>query len=300
MLLSLLVLVPSGAIVAEAEIIELPLDMKEGKKQAIAPLKEGYLSDLEYEDPSIHVVIEKGRLEEWQTNYITVRVKIANATQLRSSFMGSYMNPYEEAGTKLAKDVKAVLAITGDSFYKHTNVGLALRQGKLYRNKCDKTWPDTNRRMDVLLIDDQGDLHILPQATAAEVDSFPGVIVNGFSFGPGLVIDGEKQTDFVDMENAINKAAQRQCIAQTGPLEYLIVYTEGPEDEGSVGLTMEQFASFVASFQDVQNAYNLDGGSMSWMVFKSGSTEYAKINGNNPKRRPVADIIYFASAWQAE
>ncbi len=37
MLLSLLILVPSGAIVAEAEVVDLPLDMKAGIKAAIAP-----------------------------------------------------------------------------------------------------------------------------------------------------------------------------------------------------------------------------------------------------------------------
>ena len=42
------------------------------------------------------------------------------------------------------------------------------------------------------------------------------------------------------------------------------------------------------------NAYNLDGGSSSTMVFKE-----KKINApTNPKVRYLCDIIYFASAWQ--
>ncbi len=296
MLLSLLVLVPSGAIVAEAEVVELPLDMKEGIKNAIAPWPQYYKSDWEYEDPSIHITIEPGRVDN--TNYLVARVKIASASQIRSMFMGSYGSPSEEWGATLAKNAKAVLAISGDSFHKHSNIGLVAKQGKVYRNKCDRLEDKSGLRYDVLIIDDQGDLHILPQATNADVDSFPGTIVNGFTFGPGLVIDGVKQTGFKNMNNASDKPAQRMCIAQVGPLEYLCIYTEGPEDTGSTGLTLEQFADFVFSFEGVQNAYNLDGGVTTWMVFKQGTNSYAKINGTNPKKRPIADILYFATAWK--
>ena len=296
LLLSLLVLVPSGAIVAEAEVIELPLDMKEGIKQAIAPHAESYLSNWEYEDPSLHIKIDQGRVND--TNYLAAHVTVANATQIRSMFMGSYGSPSEEWGATLAKNAKAVLAISGDSFHKHSNIGLVAKQGKLYRNKCDRLEDKSGLRYDVLIIDENGDLHILPQATNADVEAFPGTIVNGFTFGPGLVIDGVKQTGFVNMNNASDKPAQRMCIAQTGPLEYLCIYTEGPEDTGSVGLTLEQFADFVYSFEGVQNAYNLDGGVTTWMVFKQDANSYAKINGTNPKKRPIADILYFATAWQ--
>ena len=59
-LMCLLVLIPSGTIVAQAEIIEYDLKTK----KCLVPQKEGYLSDLEYEDPSISVKIETGRYME--------------------------------------------------------------------------------------------------------------------------------------------------------------------------------------------------------------------------------------------
>ena len=246
MLLSLLILVPSGAIVAEAEVVNLPLDMKEGIKAAIAPWPQYYVSDWEYEDPSLHIKIDQGRVND--TNYLVAHVTVASAMQIRSMFTGSYGSPSEEWGTTLAKNAKAVLAISGDSFHKHSNIGLVAKQGKLYRNKCDRLEDKSGLRYDVLIIDENGDLHILPQATSAEVDAFPGQIINGFTFGPGLVIDGVKQSGFKNMNNASDKPAQRMCIAQVGPLDYLCIYTEGPEDTGSTGLTLDQFADFVASF----------------------------------------------------
>lgn len=284
MLLSLLVLVPSGAIVAQAEILELPLDATEG----LAPQESGYLSDWAYEDPSISVSIETGRYEE--TNYMVARVKLANTTQLRTAMATNYYNPSTSLGSTIARRCKAVLAINGDFFSSRNGAGLVTRQGKQYRLKC-------NGNFDVLVIDDQGDLHILPAALNQDVEAFPGTIVQGFTFGPGLIIDGVKQTDLAKHTFAGGqKAAQRMCLAQTGPLEYLCISTEGPEDKGSVGLTLDQFCDLVASFEGIVNAYNLDGGSSSTMVFRD-----QKINSpNNPKRRPLCDIIYFASAYQPD
>ena len=182
MLLALLVLVPSGAIVAQAEILELPLDATEG----LAPQESGYLSDWAYEDPSISVSIETGRYEE--TNYMVARVKLANATQLRTAMASNYYNPSTSLGSTIARRCKAVLAINGDFFSSRNGAGLVTRQGKQYRLKC-------NGNFDVLVIDDLGDLHIFPAARNQDVEVFSGTIVQGFTFGPGLIIDGVKQTD---------------------------------------------------------------------------------------------------------
>ncbi len=292
-LLGLMLLVPSGALVGQAEIIEIPVDAK--PSDMIAPLDEGYLSDWEYQDPSISVRIEKGRFLE--TNYMAAYVKIANASQIRTAMAGRYSDGTEELGRTLAQRQKAVLAINGDYFIGHSNVGFVTRQGRNYRMKCDNTESKSGRRYDVLLIDAQGDLHILPQATNADIEAFPGEIINGFSFGPGLVIDGVKQTGFADMNNGANIPASRMCIAQIGELEYLCVATEGPEDQDHNGLTMEQLADLMASFEGVRNAYNLDGGSSSTLAFKQGK-QYFKVNSpTNPKQRKIKDIIYFSSAY---
>ncbi len=292
-LLCLLLLVPSGALVGQAEIIEIPLEAK--VSELIDPQPDGYLSDWEYADPSISVRIEKGRI--YETNYLVAYVKIANATQLRSAMAGRYGDESTEFGRTMAQRCKAVLAINGDYFIGHNNVGFVTRQGRNYRLKCDNVEDKSGRRFDVLLIDDKGDMHILPQATNADIAAFPGVIVNGFSFGPGLVIDGVRQTGFVNMNNGAEIPAMRMCIAQTGELEYLCIATEGPEDKGSTGLNLEQLAELVCSFEGVKNAYNLDGGTSSTMSFKQGG-KYVRVNSpNNPKSRQIKDILYFSSAY---
>ena len=293
LLLCILLLVPAGALVGEAEIIEIPLDAK--ASDMIAPLPEGYLSDLEYQDPSISVRIEKGRYCD--TDYVVAYVKIANASQIRTAMVGRYGDTKAELGRTLAYTWKAVLAINGDNFQMRSNVGLVTRQGKNYRLKCDNPEENSGRRYDVLIIDEKGDLHILPQATNADIDAFEGTIINGFAFGPGLVIDGVKQTGFVNMNNGALIPAMRMVIAQTGELEYLCIATEGPEDKGSVGLNLEQLADLVASFEGVQNAYNFDGGTSSTLAFKQGG-RYVRVNSpTNPKSREIKDILFFCSAY---
>ena len=300
MLACLLVLVPSGAIVAQAEILEYDLTTKE----VVAPQKDGYIEEWAYEDPSISVRIETGRI--YDTNYMVARVKLANATQMRSTMAGNYYSPSTASPITMAKKANAVFAINGDYFSARNGVGYTARMGKEYRNRCNGTY-------DVMIIDNLGDLHILKAPTKEDMDAFKleleaqGLsVINGYTFGPGLVINGERQTGFVNMDNAADRAAQRMCLAQVGPLEYLCIASEGPEDKGSVGLNLEQFSELVASFEGVQNAYNLDGGSSTTMVFqkldpKTGKRAYDKVNSpNNPKRRHLNDIIYFASAWQPE
>lgn len=71
--------------------------------------------------------------------------------------------------------------------------------------------------------------------------------------------------------------------------------TEGPENPGSVGLTIPQMAEFMGTL-DVQNAYNLDGGSSSTMVLNN-----EKINAlSTHKVRSICDILYFATLVNQE
>ena len=309
LLLAFLFLVPSGAYLGFAEgsgtpadagrIIEIPLDaeshLKENSEAIPSPQESGYISETEYEDPSISVSISSGFM--YDTRYVIAHVRIANASQIRSYIAGgSYRNPSENPGVKLAKKVHAVLAINGDFFSKRPNTGITVRQGQgYYLPQSDKnlTFRDV-ARYDILLIDDQGDLHILKEATMDDLRAFPHNVINAFTFGPGLVIDGEPQGDYPDMKNAPSKRTQRMCIAQTGPLEYLCICCEGPDDPGSSGMTLEQFTDLVASQEGVVNAYNLDGGGSTTMAFNG-----KKINGPS-HRATLVDILYFASAYVPE
>ncbi|NLV59412.1 MAG: phosphodiester glycosidase family protein [Clostridiales bacterium] len=290
LLLALILLAPCPSLMpsafAEDNILQatapLPIDDTPG----CMPDPAGYREDgTGYWDASITVDVSMTRA--YDTHIMLVNIRIADPSQLRTSMASRYGTNTTHIGSVLAKRKNAVLALNGDFYAIHSG-GYLVRQGKMYRNKPDG-------KTDVLIIDDQGDFHIYPKATKESLAAFGGVAVNTFNFGPALVIDGQRCTDLNKAEVAPHKLAQRICIAQTGPLSYLCIATEGPENKNSLGLTLDQFADFVAE-QGCINAYNLDGGSSATVVLNN-----KKINAlSTGKIRPLSDIIYFASAAAAQ
>lgn len=245
---------------------------------------ENYLPDFAgYEDESLSVRIETMRQHD--TTIMIARVKVADPSQIRTAMAARYGSTGTVFPTKLAERFNAVFAINGDFFNYHSE-GYLVRQGKRYRDK-------TNAKFDVLIIDDQGDFHIIVDPTEEAVHGFEGTIVNSFNFGPALVVDGEIIETTKELNVGLEKATQRMGVGQIGPLEYICVATEGPENEDSVGLTIPQFAQLMKDLGAVQ-AYNLDGGSSSAMVLGG-----EKINAlSSRKLRPICDILYFATLVQ--
>ena len=278
---------------ANGHLEELPLaeDPMLGPRDEGYVFEEGQKTAAGYADPSITVRIGRGRI--YETDYVYARVRIASPTQLRTLLASPFRSQTTVVGTTLAKRVKAVVAINGD-FCARQVKGSVIRQGETLRLSSDGAH-------DVLLIDAAGDLHILENATDDNVLAYGEDAVNVFTFGPALVVHGVGRYGYTDHAMATHKPAQRMCLAQTGPLEYLLVTSEGPEDPGSTGLKLDQFVDLLVSFGDVREAYNFDGGSCSTLVFHKSGNNWAKINApRNGKIRTLKDIIYFADAWVPE
>lgn len=280
---------------AQAEIVPIPMDqdiMEEVQEKY-------YVSETEYEDPSIHVKLEFG--DYLNTRYVVSRIKIADPSQIRAyTTGGKSLGKYPQYGTDIAKKVHSVFCLSGDV------VALTITKKGRHIERMGKTWlSKADGTIDCMIIDDKGDLHVIERATEEDIAAFEGNIVSTYSFGPVLIMDGEQRTDFSYRASAIGgkKPAQRICIGQTGPLEYIVVCCAGPDqknEDGSKcrGLTVNEFADLVYSVGDgdIQIAYNLDGGSSSWVVFQE-----QKVNAfGNRSRRAIADVIYFASAYQED
>lgn len=263
---------------AFSETAALPWDDSPGAD----PKPEGYISDNEYKDESLHIRIETGRIHE--TEYWIARVSLRDPSQLRTISANGYQSQRTISSLAMATRAKAVLATNSD-YFSFFDDGFLIRQGSLYRNL-------PNAKRDVLLIDKKGDFHILLKADAVSVAPYlTGDIANSFNFGPALVIDGQVVTKFVDENNAALQGRQRMCLAQVqkGKLEYLCIACAGPKKENS-GMTLEQFAAFVHSL-GVDNAYNMDGGNSTQLIFRNDYVN--KIHQST--MRPLSDIIYFAS-----
>ena len=155
---------------AEGPYPALSLEAEKGG----APLESGY-DGLSYHDDTITVTVEETRA--YDTTILIARVTISDPSQIRTAMAGRYGSDTQTPGARLAKRVQAVFAVNGD-YFNFTSNGYVVRQGTLYR---DNPAPGS----DILLIDDQGDFHIVEDATSEKLAAFEGTVINSFSFGPG-------------------------------------------------------------------------------------------------------------------
>ncbi|MBR3494106.1 MAG: phosphodiester glycosidase family protein [Clostridia bacterium] len=310
LLLAALALTLAGPAVAEEPAAPaLPLDFTRG---GTAPKEDNWVFDsdktpIAYEDSTIRMSVEKGSVtltvkgKKVKHETFVVRIKIGDVSQLRTAVSkDTYKGRGQASADSIAKSKNAVVAMNGDFFKYENDVGYVVRQGEFIRDATDNK---RKRLFDMLLIDSEGDFHVVPSATTKTIRTFVDeeltprgrTVLDTFNLGPVLVLDGEPQ-DIAASEAAKQGSyqwkypQQRICLVQTGPLEYAIVEVYGKTDS-SAGMTLEQFAEFVAEqCPDARVAYNLDGG---------GSTNLIIHNSRackTPGRREITDIIYFASA----
>lgn len=265
-----------------AEDYSLPVDFTGGYK----PDPNGYTAH-SYEDASLSVRMEKRDIDG--VRYDIAWIKVASPTQLRTAIAGSPNQIVAEKPGRMARSVNAVVAINGD-FYTQRKDGLIYRQGQAFRYVL-------NPEKDILVIDDQGDLHVFlgNENQTSDLLAFlqsGRTIVNAFTFGPAIVKDGLAlpipDTYLTRFDSNIR--APRTVIAQIGPLEYVFVEAEGRVAH-SKGVTTDQMGAFMVEL-GVQTAYCLDGGNSSIMLFngKYYDANYAA------SEREQSDIIYVCSA----
>ena len=239
-----------------------------------------------YQDESIEVRVD--RVRAYETDITIARVRIADPSQIRTAMAARYGSTAAVRPDKLAQRANAVLACNGD-YFSYNTAGYLVRQGVTYRESAKRTY-------DMLIIDEYGDFTIIIDPTKTKVQEYlnnGGTIVNSFNFGPALVKDYDIVTTTKRQDCGVNKKTQRMGVGQTGPLEYVLVATEGPENKGSEGLTIPEFAQLMKDLGAVQ-AYNLDGGSSSAMMLGG-----EKINARSSKKmRPICDILYFSTLEQ--
>lgn len=264
------------------DIANLPLDIKTTGRTPIA----ANFTDTGYRDDTIIVEIEE--VQQHSSTFHIAYVKIATASQLRTAVAGDMGSNRTYKTSVLAESMNAVVAINGD-FYTQSKAGFIIRQGETFRQK-------TSKNMDLLLIDDMGDFHIVlrghdNQKAAVKALLADYTIVNGFFFGPALVADGVVQV--IPDEYQFNPFGEepRAAIGQIGPLTYALVTVDG-RIANSDGVTMPELAAFMDQI-GCKFAYALDGGNSSALVYNN-----RLLSVKDVEERSVSDIIYFASATE--
>jgi exopolysaccharide biosynthesis protein len=277
--LSLVCMLLLGAAAADTstDVSPLPWDDSPGYQ----PNPDDYTQTGFY-DASIRVDITRTRYE--RAYFYVADVTVKHASQLRTG-LAATLDRSASKITTMAKYYNAVLAINADN-YVSRSYGLTIRQGVTLRS-------ESNSLYDILLIDTNGDFHIVKRDNLDMLDFYlAGAldIRNTFAFGPALVIDGEKQEIPEKYSFAPHYLNPRAAIGQLGPLHYVCVIVDG-RMEDTDGVTLETLADFMDNLGCTQ-AFNLDGGNSATMVL-NGAIYNDKSAVNE---RSVCDIIYFATS----
>lgn len=199
---------------------------------------------------------------------------------------GSFGRNLTATTSSMAEQNDAILAINGD-YYGFRDTGYVIRNGYLYRSV-----PSKNPNQEDLVLYENGAVDIVREADLTAEEIWDSGAEDIFSFGPGLVIDGEISV----VEGEEVKRAQvtnpRTAFGVISPLHYLFVVSDGRTDE-SVGLSLLELAHLMKDLGCV-TAYNLDGGGSSTMWFNGKVLNHPTTFGDTIAERGISDIVYIS------
>lgn len=235
-----------------------------------------------YKDETVSIQLKEYR--ENETTIYVADITLENPTDLQTAFaQDTFGKNVTDTTSDIAKNNQAILAINGD-FYGAQNSGYVIRNGVLYR--------DTMRSasQEDLVIYQDGSMKIIQEGDITAKQLIKDGALQVFSFGPGLISDGDV---IVNSEDEVGKAMAsnpRTAIGVIDANHYVMVVSDGRTQE-SEGLTLYQLANFMEGL-GVKEAYNLDGGGSSTMVFNGEIVNQPVSNRSETGERSVSDIVY--------
>ena len=235
----------------------------------------------EYSDSNTSITVKQYRA--YDSNIYVADVTVSDASALKTALANNtYGRNITDTTSNMAEDNNAVLAINGD-YYGARQSGYVIRNGNLYRN--------TSGNRDALVIKQNGEFEFVSEGETSAEELLQNGAYQVLSFGPVLLEDGEisvGENDEVGMAMASNP---RTAIGYLGNNQYVFVVSDGRTSE-SAGLSLYELASFMKEL-GVADAYNLDGGGSSTMVFKGEIINNpTTTNGHSNQERSVSDIVY--------
>lgn len=234
----------------------------------------------QYSDSKTSITLKQYR--EYDSNIYVADVTVSDASDLKTALANNtYGRNITDTTSDMAANNNAVLAINGD-YYGARQSGYVIRNGKLYR--------DTSGNRDALVIQKNGEFKFVSESETSASELLQDGALQVFSFGPVLLNNGEVsvgENDEVGMAMASNP---RTAIGYLGNNHYVFVVSDGRTSE-SAGLSLYELASFMKKL-GVKDAYNLDGGGSSTMVFKGEIINNPTTSGRSGEERAVSDIVY--------
>ncbi len=252
-------------------------------KNAIA--SETVLTDTSYSADGVTITLTEKTIDDTQV-YIA-DIYLDDPSLLLSGLAeDSFGRNVSEKTSEIAQRVGAVLAINGD-YYGFRDSGYVLRNGYLYRSTGESGNED-------LVIYEDGTFEIIDEGDVSAEELVEAGAEQIYSFGPGLVIDGEISVSEGEEVGQAMQSNPRTAIGMIEKGHYVFVVSDGRTSE-SKGLTLSQLAQVMSDLGCTQ-AYNLDGGGSTTMVWNGTVVNKPTTNGHSIKERSVSDVIYISGS----
>lgn len=279
--------VPDEAPVASAPAVVTPppSDAPEDPVSSEEPVYEEYLTEDSYQTANVTLTVERvsTEIETGKLTYYVADIVFRDMSSFGSAFSVSqdkisntYINPLE-----IAAEQGAILAINCDNA-GYNKDGIIVRNGTLYR------FSPSDR--EIMMIFADGTMDVVKEKSFSAKEDIIDLITNKgllhtFSFGPGLVYDGERRGDYSDC--LVKPKNPRTAVGMVEPGHFKFVVVDG-RCAASDGLTIFELEDLMIEL-GCKEAYNLDGGKSSIMIFDG-----SRLNDicDEPDERPVTDIIF--------
>lgn len=235
-----------------------------------------------YKDENISITLTE--YEQYGTTIYVADVELSSTLYLKTAFANdTYGKNVTAATSTIAEANNAILAINGD-YYGAQEKGYVIRNGIVYRSSA--------KGAQILCIYADGTMKIINDRDYT-ADELVGMGVwQAFSFGPGLVENGSVSVDENDEVGRAKASNPRTAIGMIDANHFVFVVSDGRTNE-SEGLSLYELAEFMRGL-GVKEAYNLDGGGSSTMVF-NGIVINNPTSGGRIKERGVSDIVYIGN-----
>ena len=234
-----------------------------------------------YQDENIQITITT--IREYNTDIYVADVVVSDIAYLKTALAQNTFGRNIKATTStMAEEHAAILAINGD-YYGFRNAGFVLRNGVLYQTSA------RNGSNQDLVIYEDGSFEIIEEASSDAQDLYEQGAIQIFSFGPGLIEDGEILVNSNSEVSQSKNSNPRTAIGMIEPNHYIFLVSDGRTSQ-SAGLSLLELAQVMQEY-GCTVAYNLDGGGSSTMVF-NGVVVNNPTDGRSNSERKVSDIIY--------
>ena len=233
-----------------------------------------------YDDGEIAIALYTFRYAD--TQVYAADVTLSSAQYLKTAFADStYGRNVTDKTSEIAREAGALLAVNGD-YYGARQSGYVIRNGVLYRDSASDG--------EMLLIRADGSFEIVSASAASAEELLSDGAWQVLCFGPGLVEDGVIAVEKGEEVGHAKASNPRTAIGMLGEGHYLFLVSDGRTGE-SEGLSLSELAELMAAM-GCREAYNLDGGGSSTLVFLGEVVNNPTTNGKRVSERSVSDIVY--------